>query len=135
MSIHFELDELTHTNSHLDNRPTKFVHVYNLETMACMLESIRASYGHPIYVSSGYRSKDVNRFVGGAENSAHRKGLAVDIYITKQDDYDKIINIIKQKINFDQLIVYRDKDENVKWLHIGMSDTLGQRNQVLTKKV
>ena len=44
-----------------------------------LLNKIRAAYGKPIVVNSGYRSPEHNAEVGGVENSFHVQGLAADI--------------------------------------------------------
>jgi len=46
--------------------------------MAEMMQRIRDFLGHPIIVSSGYRSEAVNRAVGGAGLSDHLSGRACD---------------------------------------------------------
>jgi len=45
-----------------------------------VLDPLRARYGHPIYVSSGYRCPKLNNAVNGAINSQHMRGEAADIY-------------------------------------------------------
>lgn len=44
-----------------------------------LCNEIRAAFGKPILVTSGYRSPEHNRAVGGVENSYHVQGLAADI--------------------------------------------------------
>lgn len=44
-----------------------------------MLEAMRIILGHPIIISSGFRTKVRNDAVGGAPKSAHLTGEAVDI--------------------------------------------------------
>lgn len=43
------------------------------------LEYAEALYGAPFFITSGFRDKETNTFVGGAINSKHLKGEAVDI--------------------------------------------------------
>ena len=45
-----------------------------------VLDPLRERYGHPIYVSSGYRCPKLNKAVNGAINSQHMRGEAADIY-------------------------------------------------------
>ena len=45
------------------------------------LESIRAGFETPVIVTSGYRSENYNRRVGGAERSLHLTGQAADIQL------------------------------------------------------
>ena len=46
------------------------------------LEKVREEYGKPMRVTSGYRSLEHNAKIGGAPNSQHLHGLAVDISCT-----------------------------------------------------
>lgn len=51
-------------------------------TVLAWLENIRANYGGaPISVNSGYRCPIHNSNVGGAKNSYHLKGMAVDFSV------------------------------------------------------
>ncbi|GCL48259.1 D-Ala-D-Ala carboxypeptidase family metallohydrolase [Microcystis aeruginosa] len=47
--------------------------------LAIELDKIREEWGSPILVNSWYRPPNVNRAVGGASNSQHLYGRAVDI--------------------------------------------------------
>jgi len=49
-------------------------------TLAIQLDLIRLKWGKPILVSSWYRPFAVNKEVGGAVNSQHLMGSAVDVY-------------------------------------------------------
>ena len=42
-------------------------------------EAVRALWDMPVEVTSGYRSKAWNQYVGGVEGSYHLKGLALDL--------------------------------------------------------
>jgi uncharacterized protein YcbK (DUF882 family) len=48
-----------------------------------MLEDLRSLIGdRPVMINSGYRCSKHNIKVGGAKNSQHAKGLAVDVRVT-----------------------------------------------------
>jgi hypothetical protein len=52
----------------------------NLQYLAdTVLEPVRVWLGHPIRVTSGYRSPDVNAAVGGSKTSDHLWGKAADL--------------------------------------------------------
>lgn len=78
LSEHFSLEELTATaHRGIDNTAPAAV-IAPLKTLAAALEKVRAALGHPIHITSGYRSPALNKAVGGAKNSAHMLGWAAD---------------------------------------------------------
>ena len=46
-----------------------------------ILQKIREKIGKPIVITSGYRTAEYNKKVGGAQNSYHIKGQAFDIQV------------------------------------------------------
>ena len=97
LSQHFSLGELTKTKYKTEdgNIPSRVV-IENLKRLCPWLEELRYSYNtlycltpgedydesrnvEPIIINSGYRSPEVNRIAGGAANSNHLTGCAVDI--------------------------------------------------------
>ena len=87
LSPHFTLGEMTKTSAKgLDNTPPHAT-VMNLKNLCeNWLEDLRYSYGTlygptPIIINSGYRSPEVNKAIGGAPNSNHLTGCAVDIRV------------------------------------------------------
>ncbi|HMI96635.1 MAG TPA: D-Ala-D-Ala carboxypeptidase family metallohydrolase [Micropepsaceae bacterium] len=81
LSAHFTLEEMIAsqeaTRQGIDNTPSVDVLEHLKETCA-RLEEVRALLGRPIIISSGYRSAQLNAAIGGAANSAHMLGYAVD---------------------------------------------------------
>ncbi len=54
--------------------------VQNLNATLCvMLDKARGIAGIPFVITSGFRTAEQNKAVGGVPNSAHLKGLAADI--------------------------------------------------------
>ena len=94
-----------------------------------VFEPLRIHLNTPIQISSGFRSLQVNRLIGGAKTSQHTKGEAMDIKIDA-----KGFNFIKDKLDFDQLIWEFGNDEQPSWVHVSFSSK--NRKQVLkaTKK-
>ena len=82
LSPHFTLRELTHSEwaarHGVDNTPPSSA-VHTLERLANeVLEPLRTAIGAPLFITSGYRSLQVNAMVGGALRSAHLDGRAAD---------------------------------------------------------
>ena len=132
LSQHFDLSEFTRSESAkregLDNTPTP-EHLQNLKVLCeKVLEPIRLRFGS-INISSGYRGKMLNHFIGGSVNSDHCVGRAADL---DMDDVGtgvtnkEIFEYIKDNLEFDQLI----NEFNYSWVHVGYR--LGaNRKQVL----
>jgi len=128
LSQHFTLEELTASADHPDipNQPTPTI-AANLVKTANLLEEVRALLGgHPISVSSGYRSPALNAAVGGVADSAHLVGYAADFECAAFGDPLAICRAISASaIVFDQLI------EEGTWTHISADPRA--RRMVLTK--
>ncbi|PTE02718.1 D-Ala-D-Ala carboxypeptidase family metallohydrolase [Pandoraea apista] len=132
LTLHFTLDELTHSQTAdrrgIDNSASEDV-VANLTRLAQTLERVRVLLGsRPITISSGYRSPDLNRAVGGARNSAHLYGLAADFICPGYGTPLQICKAIAASgIDFDQLI------HEGTWVHLGLAQpSQKNRRQVLT---
>lgn len=91
------------------------------------LDDIRAGYGKPIIITSGYRCPALNKAVGGKPNSQHLKAQAADL---KWDD--DLLAYLLQHAKFDQLI--EESSKRTKWLHISFLPT-GERNMYLRLRV
>ena len=94
-----------------------------------VFEPLRIHLNTPIQISSGFRSLQVNKMIGGSKTSQHTKGEAMDLQIGA-----KGFNFIKDKLEFDQLIWEFGNDKNPSWVHVSFSSK--NRKQVLkaTKK-
>jgi hypothetical protein len=132
LSAHFDLCEFTRSESAkregVSNNPTP-EHLENIKTLCeKVLEPIRAKFG-PINISSGYRSADLNHFIGGSLNSDHCKGKAADIDMDGHGGEvtnKMIFDYIKDNLEVDQLI----NEFNYSWVHVGYRKG-ANRKQVL----
>lgn len=134
ISQHFTLGELIRSESAkrngISNMPTP-EHIENLKALCeHILEPIRAEFRVPIYISSAYRSKALNKLVNGSAKSQHCKGEAVDIDldghshgVTNKDIFDFIV----AKLPFDQVI----NEFDYAWIHVSYKRNGPQRHQVL----
>jgi len=108
-------------------------HIANLKKLAeNVFEPIRANFRQPIRISSGYRSQSLNAAIGGATNSQHSTGEAIDIDMEGTKITNKeIFNFIKEKLNFDQLIYEFGNNTEPDWVHVSFKSNGQQRKQVL----
>jgi len=117
LSPHFSLEELTHSDTAtrlgIDNTPTVEV-IDNLTFLAKELEYVRDILGHPMLISSGFRSYALNDYLGSKRTSSHTKGLAVDFISPSYGNPRSIVSaIVKANINYDQIILEYDR-----WCHL-----------------
>lgn len=77
-----------------------------------VLEPIRILVRTPIIITSGYRSPQVNRLVGGVDNSQHMSGCAADFHVKGYNHFMmyKVFLYIFNTLEFDQLIYYPSKN-------------------------
>lgn len=77
-----------------------------------VLDPVRDMVNAPIIITSGYRCPQVNRLVGGVDNSQHMSGCAADFHVkgfTPSMMYDVFLYIFNT-LEYDQLIYYRSKN-------------------------
>lgn len=127
---YFTIKELTASataiRKKIDNTPTTDIMVNLIDLVEAILDPLREWYGKPIYINSGYRCKALNKAVGGARNSQHTKGQAVDFDTRSKKDNEKLFNYIKDNMEFDQLI----DEKNYSWIHVSYNKKYN-RKQVL----
>ena len=120
---HFTISELTASataqREGIDNRPPKCAYHLLHVLVDQLLDPIREAWGEPIVVSSGYRCKELNALVGGAQHSHHLLGCAADLIAGSKADHQRLFQLIQQmqqegRIKFTQLIA----EDNYRWLHI-----------------
>ena len=129
LSPHFSLEELTKTNTGLDNTPSQEI-IEKLKILAMfLLEPIRLVCFKPVKVICAYRSPNVNKKVGGTEKSQHLLGQAVDIDIIGMERIEEFITIAK-KVDFDQLIY--EVDSNC--IHVSYVSRKLNRHQILSRR-
>jgi zinc D-Ala-D-Ala carboxypeptidase len=138
LSEHLDLSEVIRSESAkrngISNMPTE-QHIANLKLLADkVFEPIRAHFRCPIYISSAYRSIELNRAVKGSLTSQHCSGEAVDLDMdgTPNGVTNKMVfDFIKNNLEFDQLIWEFGTDSNPDWVHVSYESTGKQRKQVL----
>lgn len=98
-----------------------------------IFQPIRDHFGVPIYVSSGFRSKELNEAIGGSQTSQHSKAEAMDIDMDNKrgPDNDDIFYYIKDNLPFDQLIWEFGTKRKPNWVHVSYNPDGEQRGQIL----
>lgn len=90
-----------------------------------LLDPLWEQYGKAIHVNSGYRCHELNKACGGAWNSQHLRGEAVDIDNGKAEN-KKLFGILS-KMDFDQLI----NEHDFSWVHVSYKDKAKNRKQII----
>ena len=138
LTPHFSLDEMTHSQKAarmgLDNTPPPDV-IKQLKRTAEGLELVRALVGHPIVVSSGYRSPSVNQAVGGKRSSQHILGRAADIIAPGFGSATTLMNaIVNSDIPCDQVILEFVTPSGGGWVHISFDDNPRRQALAIDRK-
>ena len=106
LSKNFSLSELTKSETairkDIDNTPSNEV-LSNLTTLCNMvLQKVRDSHG-VVTITSGYRSPELNKAIGGSTTSDHCKGCAADFEVPGLDN-KQLALWIEDNLIFKQLI-------------------------------
>lgn len=100
-----------------------------------ILEPIRAHFGAPLLLNSGYRGRALNHLLGSKESSQHRRGEAADIEMPAGPSNAELAQwIAGSGLPFDQLILesYHAGAPRSGWVHVSHALAHPQRGQVLT---
>ena len=104
----------------IDNTPDDWA-TENLRKIAeHVFQPLRDAFKCPIYVSSGYRSPELNAAIGGSKRSQHMEGRALDL---DADVYgnctnSQIFNWIRENVEFDQMVWEFGTEDNPNWVHV-----------------
>lgn len=117
---HFNLSEFfrssTAAKNGIKNEPSsdeKATIVRNINLLVDnVLDPVRDMVNTPIIITSGYRCPQVNRLVGGVDNSQHMSGCAADFHVQgfTSSMMHQLFLCIFNTLEFDQLIYYRNKN-------------------------
>ncbi len=138
ISEHISMKEALRSNTAkrlgINNMPDNDTLINMQITAQHIFEPLRNHFNEPIYISSFYRSPELNKAIGGSTSSQHCIGEAIDI----DDVYSKASNVdffnyIKNRLEFDQLIWEFGDDENPSWVHA--SYALGKNRMRILKAI
>ena len=159
LSEHFTLGEMTKTSTGMMNIPSR-VSIENLKRVCGWLEALRARYNlryvspssdhpahpgtppnlggekdteEPIVISSGYRSPEVNRKVGGSATSNHLTGCAVDIRVYGIEQALRYAVILmdyadETRQDYDELLIERNRSGRY-WVHFAVRPPKSQNRR------
>ena len=159
LSEHYTLGEMTKTSTGMMNIPSR-VSIENLKRVCGWLEALRARYNlryvsppsdhpahpgtppnlggekdteEPIIISSGYRSPEVNRRVGGSATSNHLTGCAVDIRVAGIEQALRYAVILmdyadETRQDYDELLIERNKGGRY-WVHFAVRPPKSQNRR------
>jgi zinc D-Ala-D-Ala carboxypeptidase len=122
----FTLGELTKTKTGQENIPNVQQRINLIALAKNVLQPLRDLYKNPITINSAFRNPTVNKSVGGAPTSQHMKGEAADITAGNKEENKKLFELIRDNLQFDQLI----NEKDYSWIHVSYKIT-GNRKQIL----
>lgn len=136
LSPNFTLAEMTRSDTaarlNIRNEPDAD-QIESLRTLCLkVLEPVRAHFGRPVRITSGFRSPRLCVAIGSASTSQHARGEAADFEIPGVDNL-QVATFIRDHLRFDQLILenYTRGDPNSGWIHVSYRATRF-RQDVLT---
>lgn len=135
LSKNFTLEEMIYSDTArslgINNTPPTEV-IRNLGLLANnVLQPLRDKLGKSIICTSGYRCKVLNKKIGGAENSQHTRGQAVDIVVIGLAPKNLYEFIKNSGIVYDQLILEQTK--SAQWVHISYCSKLNRKQNLIYK--
>lgn len=122
LSPHFTLSEFTSSATAaklgIANTPSSYRIGKMKALCANLLEPVRAHFGGPVRITSGFRTPALCRAVGSSAASQHARGEAADFEVAGISNYD-VASWIRDTLAFDQLILenYTRGLPNSGWIH------------------
>ena len=154
LSQHYTLGEMTKTGTGIPNIPSRVI-IENLKRVCEWLEEMRYDYNtlyclkpgedyetsksvEPVVITSGFRSEDVNRAVGGSPTSNHLTGCAVDIRCAGFEQAVRYASILLDiaddtRQDYDELFIERKKGGRY-WLHFAVRPENNRRKMMFLLK-
>jgi zinc D-Ala-D-Ala carboxypeptidase len=134
LSAHLSLSEVIRSESAkrngISNMPIP-LHIENFKLLAeKVFEPVRLHFGVPIHISSGYRSIELNKCIGGSLTSQHCSGEAIDIDMDGSPSgvtNKMIFDYIKDNLVYDQII----NEFDYSWVHVSYAANGKNRKQAL----
>lgn len=94
-----------------------------------VMQPIRDHLDAPVRVTSGFRTQELNEAIGGARESQHVKGEAIDFVADGYTVNEVFEEVVTGDFYFDQIIW-----EFGNWVHISYTTRRANRSEILTAK-
>mgnify|MGYP000138528115 CR=1 FL=1 len=135
ISKHISLKEATKSNTAnrlgIENFPDNDTLIQMQALAENIFEPLREHVGGPIYITSFYRSPELNKAIGGSTRSQHCLGQAIDIDDVLGNATNKeMFEYIKDNLEFDQLIWEFGNNDSPNWVHVSYN-TDNNRGNIL----
>jgi len=125
LSNNFQLWEFvvspTADQNGIDNSPNRTETAHLRQLCRKILQPARDALG-PLKISSGFRSEELNRLVGGVPNSDHRLGFAADVIPVSAGTRELAKWVVDNCPEFDQVILEFGTLRNPRWIQLLVSD-------------
>ena len=136
ISKHISYKEATQSQTAVRKGINNDPDAYQLQNMQVLAEKIfeplREHFGVPIAINSFFRSTKLNKAIGGASNSQHTQGRAIDVDDTLGGVSNKqMFDWIRENLDYDQLIWEFGNNTNPDWVHISYVSESENRKRVL----
>ncbi len=95
---------------------------------------LRGARRQVLYINSFFRSFKLNLRVGGAANSQHMKGEAIDIDTRSRDENRILYEWMRDNLKYDQLIWEYGNDDGPDWIHVSFTKNNRQQTIKILKK-
>jgi len=113
------IESYTAKRKGIENIPSDYELTNMVGVAENIFEPLRKWVGGPIKINSFFRSKELNKAIGGSSRSQHCEGRAIDIddiygYKTNSEMFE----YIKCNLDFDQIIWEFGGSDNPDWVHV-----------------
>ena len=96
-------------------------------------QQVKNMVGEPIKINSMFRSKELNRGIGGSFTSSHLDGNAFDITNMGGKTNKEIFDWVRKNLDYDQIIWEYGKNEP-QWLHISYVKGKNRKQDLIIRK-
>jgi zinc D-Ala-D-Ala carboxypeptidase len=137
ISEHITYDEAIHSDTAVQKGIVNIPGLAQITNMKYLAENVfeplRKFIGLPIKINSFFRSRQLNAFIGGASNSQHVTGEAVDLDC---NGFNKqMFHYITEHLIYDQCIWEFGSDNNPDWVHVSRTKSGNRRQSLRSYKI